>query len=92
MLLNWPRPTKSALAALSLLPLSGCFQASAPLTVPVPIPPLQPAARQPTPDPLCVPTCLEGLERLLNELQPKPAGTGLRAPSARPTTKPQSGP
>lgn len=89
---NKLRPMNSALAALSLLLLAGCFQASAPLTVPVPIPPLQPAARQPTPDPLCVPTCLEGLGRLLSELQLKPAATGLQAPSVKPTTTPQSAP
>ena len=64
--------------ARSLMPLllpmlvsacAGVSQPSPPVVVPPPaIPPLPAVARQPTPPPICSPTCSAGLTRLRTEL------------------------
>ncbi len=70
-----PKPTVIA-RALTLLALpmlvsacAGVSQPSPPVVVPPPaIPPLPAAARQPTPPPICSPTCSAGLTKLRKEL------------------------
>ncbi len=68
-----PTPKLRATALMLLLPLllsAGCaLPPKPPLVVAVPVPPLPPAARQPAPPEICVPTCSAGLVRLLSELQ-----------------------
>lgn len=69
---------KPLLIARSLMPLllpvlvsacAGVSQPSPPVVVPPPaIPPLPEVARQPTPPPICSPTCSAGLTRLRTEL------------------------
>lgn len=69
---------KPLLIARSLMPLllpmlvsacAGVSQPLPPVVVPPPaIPPLPEVARQPTPPPICSPTCSAGLMRLRTEL------------------------
>ncbi len=70
-----PRNVNSKLrAAMLMLPLmlaAGCAHKSTvlpPLVEPPAIPALPQAARQPTPPPICSPTCSAGLTRLRKEL------------------------
>lgn len=75
-------------ALLSPMLLAGCWNATAPLAVAVPPPPLPQEARQPASPPLCSPTCSAGLAKLLDSLLQPPTGPGLRVPPAKPATTP----
>lgn len=66
---------RSAIApALLLLTVLcvGCASVTPPLVLPAQVPPLPQAARQPPLPPICVPTCSDGLARLLDSLLPPP--------------------
>lgn len=56
-----------ALLAMTLLCIA-CATSLPPMVVPAPRLPLPKEARQPVPEPICVPTCLAGLQRTLDEL------------------------
>ena len=68
-----------------LLPLTlcaGCATEPRVLAQPAPRLPLPQEARQPPVDPMCQPTCSDGLARLLDGLLPLPTSAAGPAPSA----------
>lgn len=83
---------RSLMLLLPLMLLQGCAsvsQPSPPVVAPPPaIPPLPAVARQPTPPPICSPTCSAGLMKLRTELlnmltQPASPAEGASAPTTR---------
>lgn len=73
----------TVLPLLLLLTLCAGCAFDSPRIVQSPRLPLPQEARQPKPDPMCVPSCSEGLERLLDGLLPLPTnGGGLAQPAS----------
>lgn len=89
MLSSLPASLRSAMLLLLALLLSAC--ASKPISLPAAcpvIPPLPVAAKQPKPDPVCLPNCSAALQRELTNWQAKLTAPDLPASSASQPTKP----